>query len=270
MQVPVAQVVLDRLPVPLQLAGASIEHHKAVGVQVVAGAAGAVREFRRSRPRTGVRDAEIDVALVIDRRGGPQTATRVDFRVAPKVVGRGVERPLLLTGRKVERVYNSLTPAAVEVGERCARNGTDDDGVIPDKGGHVHTLAALPGQLLLPLDLAGGSIEGDNAGRRRGDNEPATDRDSIRARGGIIQRASPLLLTCRAINREDVRVDVLQVDGIARDDGVGREDAERALTSERHAPRLGQCCDVGGVDLSTNSAGVAQVPIRSSEPRGRA
>ena len=71
-EVVVADVVVEHLVVPDDLAGGAVQDDQRVGVERAAGEPGAVRVPRRAAPRAGVRDADVDTALRVDRHRVPR------------------------------------------------------------------------------------------------------------------------------------------------------------------------------------------------------
>ena len=221
-----------------------------VGVEVGAGAAGAVGVLRGAVQRRRVRDREEDAAVAVDGRRVPEAATAVDLRVPEERVAAldGVEAPLRLAAGRVQRVDDALRAAAVEVGDPVTGHGAEQDGVVIELRRHVDALAALVHQVAGPDQLPVCRVKRERVGLRRAVEPSPAVGDPVRAEAGLVERMLPFRLAGRAIEGIDVGVEVLQVDGVAKHDrgrGKGAE-AARALEGER--PLDLQLRDVGSVD----------------------
>src|SRR5262245_33973513 len=103
--------------VPLISATTYVEHERRVGVEILAGATRAVREFGCSGERRGVRDGPKHTARAeIDRRRIPRAAAGVHVGITPNIpfaLDR-VEAPTLFAGRLVECFEDSAIATRVD------------------------------------------------------------------------------------------------------------------------------------------------------------
>ena len=125
LEVVVADVVVEHLVVPDDLAGGAVQDDQRVGVERAAGEPGAVREPRRAAPRARVRDADVDTALRVDRHRVPRP-TPAGVGVRPGLRDR-LEPPDPASRPGVERVDGSA-PAGREADGREVRATAIDDG----------------------------------------------------------------------------------------------------------------------------------------------
>ena len=264
LQVVVANVVGNGLAEPQPLSGLAVERDERVGVEVGAGAARSVGELLGAvqRPRVGDRDE--DAPLSVDRGRVPQAAAAVDLGVPKELgaVGDRVERPLRLACGGVEGPDDAVAVALVErLG--VARDRADQDVAVVELGRHVDALVVVADQLLAgPQQLAGLGVEREGAGLGGAVEAAVAQGDAVRSDARLIERVLPLDLAGRAVQREDVRVEVLEVDGAVEGDRRRGEDAEGAGALEGEAPLHLQLGDGLGVDRRLcGGARVGQVVV---------
>src|SRR5215469_12781091 len=138
------------LVIPEELAGRA-ELHNGIGVQVrTRSAAGPwVACPPALADRAGVRDANVKVALCVEGRRIPETAARVDGRVAPEILHL-IPRPLWVSGAGVQRPQGPLGAAEVLPDGRVNRHGRHVHGAVVVAGSHVNTLAVVGDQRAAP------------------------------------------------------------------------------------------------------------------------
>ncbi len=246
LEVEVEQVVRAVLVVPADRARPGVDGHHRGRVQVVARPAGAVRAVRSQGPWGRVADTEVDVAVVVDGGRVPEpTAAGHGDRVEPTI--GGVEPPLGLAGAGIERVEDTSVATGIERTQPRAGGGADVDGAVIDDGRHVDALAGRAADLLAPHDAAVAGLEcHDLAGvAQTGIDHVVRDRHAVGADAADIERGLPLLGAGVAVEREHVAAHVLDVDGVAHDDGLGGDASEEA--GRRDVERPGELEVADGV-----------------------
>lgn len=90
----------------------------------------------------------------------PEPATRIDGRIVPQIVGRGVEVPQDSAGRGVGREDEPALATVIE-GFRSARDGADLDGAVEHQRSHRDAFVAIALDECAP-DLFAGVLPGDD------------------------------------------------------------------------------------------------------------
>ena len=218
LQIPVVEVVRDGLVEPLELAGLAVERHGAVGVQPPAR-----RLQGDGRRLVHVPGPEVDGPVGADRRRVP-SAARDDL--VGHGVGHRVERPDRSAGLGVERVGDAATQQ---------RAGRQVDAPVRDLRLDVDAEAArqLAARLLaggrdqpgVPPQLASGlGIEGERERGGRSIDDAVRNDDAVGPDVLRVVRARPQAAPAAQVDREDVRLKVLEVhDAVRVGDRVGRE-----------------------------------------------
>ena len=224
MEVVVADVVVEHLVVPDDLAGGAVQDDQRVRVERAAGEPGAVREPRRPAPRARVRDADVDTALRVDRHRVPRP-TPAGVLVRPGLRDR-LEPPEsgVPSVRRARRRLHARW-----AGSRRSRSTRDRD---RRRGRCRRTCSVLLARRRCQEILARPGVQGERRRVRSLRAAPARRRRPRRsARRSARSCPRPPHAARTAVERDDIRLPGLEVDRVADDDGGGREPTPKSVPS---------------------------------------
>ena len=254
LEVVVPDVVGRDLVGPEQGAGAPAEHHERVGVTNRPWVHAAVRALPGAAPGIWVRRPPVDPAVPAERGRVPGPASRRLLWGAPRF-GNGVEAPADGAGLRVEGIEDAAAPRGLTCGARvdetACRQRSDRDRV---QGARQARAPALGARAL---------VECERARVRVAEDEPAAEREPVRAavRPGV--PLSPDQPPVREAKRVDVAVQVLDEDTSGRCHGGRRVDAGEAdLASEPVVPPHAELLHRPRRRRSGNSTSARAVRVR--------
>ena len=222
--------------------------------------------------RAGVGDADVDVAVGIERRRIPQAAAGVDARVPPQVLHL-VPGPFRRAGGGVECPQRPLGAAEILALVRVDGHGRDVHGAVVVAGGHVDALVVVADQGPAPQLPAGGRREGNRGFVRRRVHGSADDIDAVRAAVQRVVVVRPQDLAGGEPDRHHVRLLILGVHHAIHHHRRRRVTIRQASGPgyarrlDRHAPRHAQRRHIRAGNRAGDIPGVRQVAARQRPAR---
>ena len=200
-----------------------------VGVGDRAGEGGAVRPARGAAPGRRVCSARVQAAERVDRDRVPDPAAAGLERERPRMLDR-LELPAHRAGLRVECVDR---PAP----ERHVADRAREHEAPPRQRRDVDELLGRARQVAAPELLAGGGGERERVGVGRAVHAPVGECEPVRPVVARVVAMRPAHGSGRSVEREDVALQVLDVDRVAVGDRGRREEPREARRrSEAEAP----------------------------------
>ena len=218
LEVVVAHVVRRHLVVPEQPAAARVEHDERVGVERATGERAAVRQLAATRPTA--RDSPCRGTGA--RRRRPRPGTRCRRRPPPSACAHG---SLIVSNfqRTVARLRVERIGGAAAA--RRVADGADQDEALPEDRRDVDELLRRAREMPPPQLASRLRVEGERVGVGLAVDAAVAEREPVRPVVAEPVAPLPAQRAARAVEREDVAAQILDVHGVAGDDRRRREDA---------------------------------------------